>query len=160
MLSDWTKSIELPSVNIVTSKIDTVFGNRKFSVSDYEFIEDKLILLTFEKNLEHAKIMLANSRQKILSTFELPDEAQNLYKDYLGYINVMCVNHVFRITLKDNQIHLASLPFDDYKRLIMPCLDTIGKNIYFSNYQKEYPEFNYYAYNTADSSVSSFKTIW
>ncbi len=90
---------------------------------------------------------------------KLPDAADKLYKDYLGYVNIMCSEHIYRINVKNNTIRLASLPFDDYKKLIMPCLDTIGSTIYFSNYQREYPEFNYYAYNTADSSVSAFKTV-
>jgi hypothetical protein len=153
------KTNELPEVGITAHKVDTVFGTWKFSVADYEFIDDKLLLLTFEKNLEHAKVMLADASQHILSSFQLPDEAERLYKDYLGYINVICVNHIYRITIKDNAIHVASLPYDDYKKLIMPCIDTIAKDIYFSNYQKDYPQFTYYAYNTADSTVLPFKTV-
>lgn len=153
------KVIELAAVDVKAPGFDTVFGNRKFSVADYEFQDDKVVLLTFEKNLSHAKVMLTDASQKILSSFELPDEAEKLYRDYLGYINVICLHHIYRINLKNNVIHLASLPFDDYKRLIMPCLDTIGKDIYFSNYQKEYPEFTYYAYNTESKDVSAFKTV-
>ena len=153
------KIIELSAVDVSAHRFDTVFGNRKFSVADYEFQEDQLVLLTFEKNLVHAKVMLTDANQKILSSIELPDEAEKLYKDYLGYINVICTEHIYRINITNNIIHLSSLPVDDYKNLIMPCLDTIGKNIYFSNYQKEYPEFTYYAYNTEGDDVSAFKTV-
>ena len=75
--------------------VDTVFGTWKYSVADYEFIEDKMLILTFKKSLEKPTIRLIDANQKVLSSFELPDEAQKLYKDYMGYINVMCVNNVY-----------------------------------------------------------------
>ena len=84
---------------------------------------------------------------------------EELYKDYMGYINVMCVNHIYRVTIIDDEIHLGSLPVGDYRSMIMQCIDTIGKDIYFSNYQKDYPEFTYYAYNTTDKKAIPFKTV-
>lgn len=153
---------ELDPVNVsALKKADTVFGTWKFSVEDYEFYEEKLLLLTFEKNLKHAKIMLTGNDQKILSSFELPDEAKRLYKDYMGYVNVMCENHIYRITVdKNNTIHLGTLPVEEYKRRIMPCIDTIGKNIYFSNYERDYPEFTYYAFNTSDTTYKPLRKVY
>jgi hypothetical protein len=154
------KTIDLKSVTVIGNKgADTVFGTWKFSVADYEFYGDKLILLTFKKNLAHAKVMLTDMSQKIISSFDIPDEAQKLYTDYLGYVNVICTDHIYRIKIINDVIHLASLPVDQYRKLIMSCLDTIGKDIYFSNYDKDYPEFTYYAYNTKNNMVSPFKTV-
>jgi hypothetical protein len=42
------KTNELPEVGITAHKVDTVFGTWKFSVADYEFIDDKLLLLTIK----------------------------------------------------------------------------------------------------------------
>ncbi len=154
------KHYDLNPVTVYPHKSpDTVFGSWKFMVEDYEFYNDKLILLTYERNLEHAKVMLADASQKVLSGFDLPDEAERLYKDYLGYINVICKEHIYRISIVDNNIHLASLPVRDYKNFIMPCIDTIEKDIYFSDYQKDYPVFNYYCYNTEKKQTTTIKTI-
>ena len=154
------KVYDLKSVSVSPHSIaDTVFGTWKFSVADYEFQDNKLLLLTYEKNLEHAKVILTDVSQKILSSFEIPDEAIKLYKDYQGYTNVICTKNIYRITIINNVIHLASLPADDYKRHIMPCVDTIEKDIYFSNYDRDYPEFTYYAYNTSKEAVNPFKTV-
>ena len=154
------KSYDLKTITVsATNEPDTVFGSRKFSVSDYEFYEDKLLLLTFENNLEHAKLILADGEQKILSSFDIPDEAERLYKDYLGYVNVICKEHIYRIKIKEDVIHLAQLPMEDYKKLIMPCIDTIEKDIYFSNYQKDFPEFTYYTYNTNNTTIKPLRTV-
>ena len=155
------KTYELGSITVTSKKVaDTVFGSGKFSVADFEFLEnDKLILLTFEKSLEKAKVMLTDKSQKILSTFVLPDEANRLYKDYLGKINVICTNHIYQVSVINDVIHLGELPADEYIARIMPCIDTVQENIYFSNYQRDYPEFTYYAYNTSDSSYVALKTV-
>jgi hypothetical protein len=154
------KVFDLNTVTVSSGRtVDTVFGTWKFSVADYEFVDDKLILLTFKRNLSKAVVMLADASQKILSSFELPDEADRLYKDYLGYINVICTNHIYRITLKDDVIHLGSLPMEDYQNFIMPCIDTLGKDIFFSNFQKDYPQFTYYAYNTESKKLNPFKVV-
>lgn len=154
------KIYDLKPVTVSNGRVvDTVFGTWKFSVADYEFYEDKLILLTYEKSLKQAKVMLADAGQKILSVFVLPDEAKELYRDYQGYINVMCEEHIYRIKIRQDKISLASLPVEDYRRFIMPCVDSLQNNIFFSNYDKDYPEFTYYAYNAADSSLGTLKTI-
>jgi hypothetical protein len=155
------KSYDLGTVTVTSQKVaDTVFGSRKFSVADFEFFEeDKLILLTFEKSLEKAKVMLVDKSQKVLSSFVLPDEANRLYKDYLGKINVICSNHIYQVSIQNNVIHLGELPADEYIAHIMPCIDTVKDNIYFSNYQRDYPEFTYFAYNTTDSSYATLKTV-
>jgi hypothetical protein len=139
--------------------VDTVFGTWRYSVADYEFLNDQLILLTYEKNPEHATIRLADASRKVLSSFELPDEAKKLYRDYMGYINVICTDHIYRITVQDNVLHLGSLPVEDYRKFIMPCVDSAEENIYFSNYQPDYPQFTYYAFNPPGEVIAPVKTI-
>jgi hypothetical protein len=154
------KIYELGQVDVSSKHIvDTVFGTWKYSVADYEFLDDKLILLTFKRNMSEAAVMLVDQSQKVLSSFELPDEAKELYKDYQGDIHVICENHIYRIILKNEQINLGSLPVDDYKKFIMPCIDTLGKDIYFSNFQKDYPAFTYYAYNRTNKSLATLKRV-
>lgn len=154
------KTIELLPVTITDKKIvDTVFGTWKFSVADYEFYEEKLVLLTFTKSLSKPTVMLVNKSQKILSGYDLPDKAEKLVKDFMGNINVICSEHVFRVKINNDVISLASLPVDEFKTKVAPCIDTIGKEIYFSNYSRHYPEFTYYAFNTEDSALYSIKTV-
>ncbi len=154
------RNYELKPVTVYPRKVpDTVFGNWKFDVNDYEFYGDKLILLTAEKTMEHARIMLTDTSQKMLSVLDLPDEAEKLYRDYLGYVNVMCKNHIYRIRIENDVIHLASLPVKEYKNFIMPCIDTIHQDIYFSDYQKDYPQFNYFCYNTTSKTTTRIKTV-
>jgi hypothetical protein len=152
--------LDLPQVTISDKRIvDTVFGTWKYSVADYEFIDNNMLILTFGRSLENASVRLIDASQNVLSSFDLPDEAQKFYKDYMGYVNVICAGHIYRITVKENVLHLASLPVDDYRKFIMPCIDSANNSIYFSNYQRDYPEFTYYAFNSSEKSIIPFKKV-
>ena len=152
--------LNLKEVTISANRIvDTVFGTWKYSVADFEFLDDKLIVLTYGRSLEKASVRLVDASRKVISSFELPDEAQKLYKDYMGYINVMCADHIYRIIIKDDVIHLGSLPVEDYRKFIMPCVDSLDQSVYFSNYQRDYPDFTYYAYNSSEKMISPVKRV-
>ncbi|MEO5643795.1 MAG: hypothetical protein ABIQ40_07655 [Bacteroidia bacterium] len=140
---------------------DTVIGNWHFFIEDYVFADSgRYLLLTFEKNLKSAKVMLADKEQKIISQVSVPVEAINLYEDYQGHVNVMCKDSAFRIHIfPDNHLSLMALPYRDFCDRMLPCIDTIGGKILFSNYNRDYPAFSYFAYNPADTSVSSIRGI-
>lgn len=154
------KTKELNTITVTAErKADTVFGTWKFSITDYEFFEDKLVLLTFTDRNSWPEIKLVDQSRKILFSYELTYEPQKLLKDYKGNVNVICKNNVFRLKIINDEISLIELPEEDFNLKIIPCVDTIEKDIYFSNYSKDYPEFTYFTFNTADSSIRPFKTI-
>lgn len=154
------KSYDLKPVTINSSKVaDTAFGTWKFSVADFEFYGDRMVLLTYQRSLNHAKVMLTDGGNTIQSSVDIPDVAQELYKDYQGYINVICDEHIYRLLFRSDGLHLGSLPVDDFRSYIMPCLDTLDRNIYFSNYSKDYPEFTYYSYQPSDSALIAMRTV-
>lgn len=77
----------------------------------------------------------------------------------MGYVNIICANHIYRITIKEDVLHLGSLPMEDYQKFIMPCVDSSANSVYFSNYQSDYPEFTYYAYNSNEKIITPLKTV-
>ena len=146
---------------VLKSGPDTVIGNWHFFIEDYLFYEnDKFLLLTFEKTLKNAKVMLTDENEKIISTVDVPVEAVELYKDYQGHYNVMCKDSAFRIhVFPDNRIQLMALPYQDFCDRMLPCVDTIGGRIIFSNYNRDYPAFTWFAYDPTDTSVHPIRGI-
>jgi len=145
----------------ITAGPDTVFGNWTFFVEDFMFTDDgRMVLLTFEKTLEEAKVILLDEQQKILSSFDVPVEAKELYRDYQGYINVLCVDSAFRVKiLPPAKIMLLSLPYQDFCDRMFPCIDTLGGRILFTNYQAQYPAFSYFAWNPSDTTVEKIHYV-
>lgn len=155
-----------PELNLLTEYTvkagpDTVIGNWHFYIEDYMFLNDsQYVLLTFEKNLKNAKVMLVNEKQKIISSNEVPGEAIEFYRDYQGYINVMCKDSAFRVKIvPPATLLLLALPYSDFCARMLPCVDTLGGKILFSNYSRNYPAFSYYAFNPMDTTVEMLHYI-
>ncbi len=153
----------IDTVSIYSSfKPDTLFGSPSYSVYDFDFYEDKYILLTSEKNLEKAELKLIDAKGKILTTYFVPKEggeAKEFYHDYMGYTNLICKNYIYRVSLYHDRFLLVPLAIQDVNAFIKPIIDTINGKIIFSDYWKDYPLFNYFSYNEQDSTKQQLHTI-
>lgn len=153
----------LDSVDIFAkTKPDTIFGSNKFSVIDFDFHEDRYILLTIDRKTDKPFVRLADEGQHILSSFPVPKEAgeiKELFHDFLGYTNVICKEAIFKVRVKGDKISLASLPVEDYNSMIRPVIDTINNQLLFSNYNRDFPMFSYMSYNVKDSSRKTLAEV-
>lgn len=143
-------------------KPDTLVGSPKYSVYDFDFYEDKFILLTAERSLGEAELKLADANGKILTTYKIPKaggEAKEFYHDYMGYTNLVCKNYIYRINLYHDRFVLIPLDIQDVNTFIKPIIDTINGKIIFTDYWKDYPLFNYFSYTEKDSTKAQLLSI-
>lgn len=143
-------------------KPDTLVGSPKYSIYDFDFYEDKYILLTAEKTLEKAELKLADVNGKIITSYTVPKEggeAKEFYHDYMGYTNLVCKNYIYRINMYHDRFVLIPLAIEDVNAFIKPIIDTINGKIIFSDYWKDYPMFNYFSFNEADSIKAQLHTV-
>ncbi|MES2513881.1 MAG: carboxypeptidase-like regulatory domain-containing protein [Bacteroidota bacterium] len=135
-------------------KPDTLYGSPSYSVYDFDFYEDKYILLTSRGSLEKAELKLADANGKVLTTYFVPKEggeAKEFYHDYMGYTNLVCKNYIYRINMYHDRFLLIPLKTEDVNAYIKPIIDTLNGRLIFTDYWKDYPMFNYYSYNEKDS---------
>ncbi len=155
--------IDLIGVEISANhKPDTVFGSQRFSILDFDFYEDKYFLLTEDKKTNIHSIKLTDETQTVLHSLTIPEDAgkvKELYRDFMGYTNVMAEKKIYRILVRNDKLVLASLPVEDYNALVKPVIDTINSQLLFSNFSKDYPLFNYFSYNYSDSTKKEIHTI-
>jgi hypothetical protein len=153
----------MDTVSIYSSfKPDTLVGSPKYSIYDFDFYEDKYILLTAPKSLEKAELKLADASGKIITTYAVPKEggeAKEFYHDYMGYTNLVCKNYIYRINMYHERFVLIPLSIQDVNAFIKPIVDTINGKIIFSDYWKEYPLFNYYSFDERDSLKQRIHTV-
>lgn len=130
------------------NKPDTVYVSTVLSVEDFEFFNDKLILLAYGKRLgKDAKLYLTDNNQEIIYEHFIPDKPIELYSDYLGNINLVCKNSIYRVEPSNTKLQLYKIPLEDFYQLIKPCIDTLEGNILFSDILKKFPRFKYYSFN-------------
>ncbi len=145
-----------------SSKPDTLVGSPNYSIYDFDFYEDKYILLTAINTLEKAELKLADASGKIITSFKVPKEggeAKEFYHDYMGYTNLICKNYIYRINIYHDRFVLIPLSIEDVNSFIKPILDTINGKLIFSDFWKDYPLFNYYSYSEKDSTKLCLHTI-
>ncbi|TND08899.1 MAG: hypothetical protein FD123_1753 [Bacteroidetes bacterium] len=147
------------SVTEIRPGADTVIGNWRFFIEDYMFVDDRYVLLTWEKSLKEAKVMLVSESAGVISQQNIPVEAKELYRDYQGFINVLCKDAVYRVKVRGDNLSLAEMPYEDFVDRMLPCVDTLDNLILFSNYSRDYPAFSYFTYNPADTTVRKIRYI-
>ncbi|MCC7303211.1 MAG: carboxypeptidase-like regulatory domain-containing protein [Bacteroidia bacterium] len=140
-------------------KPDTVIGSSRFFINDFEFFGEQIVLLTFEKKPEKSKVMLADKDSRIISTFPIPVNGEELFRDFLGNVNVIGKDSVYRVLVKENNLRLVSVPPEEFEHLIRPCIDTVAGKIVFSDYRDDYPEFSYYSWDPSDSVAVRLRHI-
>ena len=140
---------------------DTVFNRDTISVSDYAFYSDhRFVMLVYSQNLRRgSEIVLVDREQNILDQVVVPDQAERLYKDYLGRVTVICKESVYRVVTFGNDMELQRLDPDLFYRYTVPIVDTANQFIYYSTYNPDYPAFEYYAYDPKDSSRTEIMKV-
>ena len=123
-------------------------------MEDYSFLpENRLLLLTYEKTLEkQAKLLLADSDREIISTYTVPHEAIYLYTDYDANNYVVCEANIYKINIRNDEIHLLPIELDDFYGFHHRVIDTIGSKYYYSNYNELYPAVKFYVTQRNDTA--------
>lgn len=154
------EKVESLPVYDYSEKPKVVFKSAKINIADYEFFEDKLLFLVYGKRLnKDSEIYLVDENEKIISKHFVPGEPVELYSDYLGNVNLICKNAIYRIGVNKDKISIYELPLDDFNQLIKPIVDTLESTILFSDFLEQFPRFRYYAFNPEDTSVTVVKEL-
>jgi hypothetical protein len=161
----------LPTVEIsILPKV--VYSNDTMNVADYAFTKQGMLLLTYTqerrwKRAEEAKVTLYMGCQLVLldqdnhvvQAVSLDEDCKHFYKDCPGEIFLYTRHDMYWINLQSNGISYSRVEQEDFSKSIEPIVDTIDHLVYYSNYNKEFPAFDYYQYNSADSSFELVQHI-
>jgi hypothetical protein len=141
--------IEVTALN----KPETLVGKPMYSIYDFDFYEDKFVLLTAKNSLKKAEIRLTSYSGKEFMTLPVPSyagEAQKFFHDYLGYTNLLCKDTILRIEISDNFFLITGITKKEYERALRPVNDTANGNLYYNDQDPNYPAFNYYYFTKSD----------
>ena len=133
---------------------DTLYGTQAYSIADFEFHESgNLVLLTYDKNLSKGSVLrVLNKEKKITDRYYVDGEAVELRKDFKGNIHLLTEEAVYLVLLEDSKLYVYPENRDYFFKYVAPVIDTIGANIYYSNYSDIYPAFDYFEFNRDDST--------
>jgi hypothetical protein len=155
------RKIDLSEVVVKAPGIpDTVYGSSKLSVADFEILSDgRMVLLAYPKQLKKGSELLLYDGLKVQSSFSVTGEAVELVRDFRGNTHIVCNDNVYGVQVKDQDVETLTIDRAYYMKYIAPIVDTNHTKWYLSNFNKDYPAFNYYAFDQLDSSYSQILHI-
>lgn len=154
------RQYELNEFSLTSVRVETMFHTSFHYVHDYELLNEKMVLLTFNKSLKKdAAITLCGLDQKILFEVEIGEEPIDLIKDYKGVLFLKTVRSTYRLPVIGDSIAIQKVNARDYNFHLANCLDSISNHIIFNDYSEYLPRMNYYAFHTTDSLFFKFKYV-
>lgn len=152
------------TLNSVTVKApgipDTVFESKRLSVADFELLKNgQMVLLAYPKQLKKGSELLLYDGVEVVNTFSVPGTAEELVRDYRGNPHVLCKDNVYGLYVSNSQIGISTLDKAYYLKYLAPIVDTNYSKMFFSNFSKDYPAFDYFAFDQFDSTYSKIIEI-
>ena len=136
------------------------FKSNQLSVADFEVMNSgEMLLLTYPKRLKKGNELLVYDGRNVKRRFSVPDVAEELVLDYRKNPHVVCEKNVYGVLLNNNDITLSTIDKAYFIKYLAPILDTNKTKLYFSNFNKDYPAFDYFTYDQIDSSYSKILEI-
>lgn len=135
-------------------KPQEIFASERLSVADFEILDNKqLLLLTYERKLNKgAELLIVDADEKVKFTKTIGGDAQNLLRDFRGFIHLMYKNRLDYVHVEDDAFALVAMDKPYYEKFVVPIIDTNKTKFYFTNYRETYPAADFFAYDDLDSS--------
>ncbi len=126
------KTEELDEVVISGSKVETVYKDDVYSVLDYEFLSDDILLLVYRNSFSKELMLLNPSNDTIAKINSTKIKPASLFKDCFDAVHVLCKDTAYQLYFHDGLIDLIyPTPVYEFKKLMLPCVTQLNDNIYF-----------------------------
>ena len=126
----------------------TVFKSTKINVADFQFYEDKFLMVTYPKTLnKNSEIVLTDQNEHIIDKHFIPGKPTELYTNYVGQVFLICENKAYFVNILHDAIFLEPFKKEDIDLYVKPIVDKVNHHIIFSDFIRQYPNFKYYLFN-------------
>jgi hypothetical protein len=147
-------------VVLAPGAVQVLFQSEKLSVSDFEILPNgELLLLAYPKRLDKGSELLIYDGKQVLQSFKLKENPKELIHDFRGNVHVVCENGVYGIHREKKNIEISTIDKAYYMKYIFPVVDTVQSKLFFSNFNPNYPAFDYLAFDQLDSTFSKIMEI-
>lgn len=124
------KSNQLSEVVIHASPVEVVSKSKRYSVLDYSFVQEGILLIVYV-DPRKAKLLLLSRDLDTLAIRGLPAEPNRLFKDCLGNVHVVGSDSLYQVSYSQHKLNLL-LPksIGDLENILLPCVAQDSSNVY------------------------------
>ncbi len=141
-------------------KPKVVFGNETTSIADYEFIGDYMIVLAYEKSLKKdGYLQLASKKNTLITQYKTPSRPKRLFRDFENRVYLITEYKVYNISIFKNEFRLRPVNKEDFYRFTTRIIDTTSNHFLYSDFNPNYPAFNYYSQVINDTAAKTIHYV-
>jgi len=154
------KSYELSPVDIKTNKPIDIIADIRYTVTDYEFEGDYIVLLAYKnQSMFLPKLLLVNQEGDTLNTLDV-FKPHSLAKDYDGKVYFISRTSSYEIIIDNNELKLTRPQNkEDFESINNVIVGHSENNYFLKQYQYNSQILNYYNYDEVNDKLSCFRTI-
>jgi len=152
----------LDGITITDKKAELIFKDESYSVLDFEFHENGLMLLIFRNRLRRAElVLLSNMNDTLALLAKIPGKATSLHRDCLDHIHYVAVDSAYQIQFTGNELKLL-YPADI--RLFQPVARAFAayhKDNYYFAIPRMYDQvIEYIRYDSIADDYITFREVY
>lgn len=151
----------LDGVTISDKKAELIFKDETYSVLDFEFHENGLMLLIFRNRLNRAELVLLSNINDTLAVLpDLPGKAESLYRDCRNFILYTSADSAYQVHYTGADLQLI-YPLDvETFRPVANSFKAFHDQYYYFAINSFYKQvIDYVRYDTATGEYFPFKTV-
>lgn len=145
---------------IISAKRERVFKQPKYSIMDFEFLDNQLLILEYNKSkIKEFRLILTDNLFNINTIYKLPPHIKpiSFFIDCLEYCHLITKDSAYQISYTDSQLSLNyPMDIDRFHKVLDNCLFKTDSNMFFQHKFTNGYAYEFYTVNLKSNELSSF----
>jgi len=145
---------------IISAKRESVFKQPKYSIMDFEFLGDQLVILEYNKSkFKEFRLLITDSFFNVKTIYNIPSHIKptNLFTDCLDYCHLVAQDSAYQISYSNELLSLNyPMEIERFHTVLDNCLFKTDSNMFFQHRFRNGYSYEFYTVNLANNELSSF----
>ncbi len=155
-----SKSYDLKAVEISTNQPVQVMPDKHYQIMDYEFYNDKMLVLAYEnQSFFNPVLLLITPDGDTLSRLEV-SKPMKICKDFSGKVFLHTKTTAWEINTESNKLSISNpINIENYDAINNVIIAQSGTQYYLKQLFSSHQEVDYYNYEETTDTLHCFKTV-
>ncbi|MEM7036446.1 MAG: carboxypeptidase-like regulatory domain-containing protein [Bacteroidota bacterium] len=141
---------------VISDGLQRVLEDKTIHLYDYEFFQDQLFMIIYDRETRESKLALINEKDSIIDTYAGPETPGALVKDCLGNVHALTKHHACQLWAIDGKIEMFVDSIELFQQVVEPCLGHVEEYYYYRYDLANGQAVDYFHFNAEDGKATSF----
>jgi len=153
-------STELPVVSVFPGKAENIILNNELSIMDYEFMNENILLLAQSTRFSKPSLVLLNEKFDTITVTPLDVHPEFIFHDCMDNLHLVEKKFSFQLNFDGKNIQLLyPVTSEILKEKLLPCVEKLHDNFYFSEFTNKGLSLLYSFKDSAEKSNNMLSVI-